>query len=162
MQCYQNFIFPVLIGNVKEIIAQATANQDQYMFEFDRLSQYMFNNNVPQETVDRVKQWCQHTWKTQKSFNELGILEFLPIKMRTDLALDVHYKVIVFIFIMQIWKIKKISFFFQTISKVKLFHGCDPGLIKSLVIKLQPMLFLPGDYICKKGDDIGKEICIVY
>ena len=98
----KTFIFPVLIGNVKEIIAQATANQDQYMFEFDRLSQYMFNNNVPQETVDRVKQWCQHTWKTQKSFNELGILEFLPIKMRTDLALDVHYKVIVFIFIMQI------------------------------------------------------------
>ena len=85
--------FPVLIGNVKEIIAQATANQDQYMFEFDRLSQYMFNNNVPQQTVDRVKQWCQHTWKTQKSFNELGILEFLPIKMRTDLALDVHYQV---------------------------------------------------------------------
>ena len=94
----QTFIFPVLIGNVKEIIAQATANQDQYMFEFDRLSQYMFNNNVPQETVDRVKQWCQHTWKTQKSFNELGILEFLPIKMRTDLALDVHYKVILFSF----------------------------------------------------------------
>ena len=82
-----------MIGNVKEIIAQATANQDQYMFEFDRLSQYMFNNNVPQQTVDRVKQWCQHTWKTQKSFNELGILEFLPIKMRTDLALDVHYQV---------------------------------------------------------------------
>ena len=158
MQCY-----PVLIGNVKEIIAQATANQDQYMFEFDRLSQYMFNNNVPQETVDRVKQWCQHTWKTQKSFNELGILEFLPIKMRTDLALDVHYKVILFSFsLCKYEKLKKISFFFQTISKVKLFHGCDPGLIKSLVIKLQPMLFLPGDYICKKGDDIGKEICIVY
>ena len=61
---------------------------------------------------------------------------------------------------MKNWKKKYL--FFQTISKVKLFHGCDPGLIKSLVIKLQPMLFLPGDYICKKGDDIGKEICIVY
>ena len=68
------------------------------MFEFDRLSQYMFHNNVPQVTVDRVKQWCQHTWNTQKSFNELGILEFLPIKMRTDLALDVHYQVIITIF----------------------------------------------------------------
>ena len=68
------------------------------MFEFDRLSQYMFHNNVPQVTVDRVKQWCQHTWNTQKSFNELGILEFLPIKMRTDLALDVHYQVSIIIF----------------------------------------------------------------
>jgi hypothetical protein len=29
--------------------------------------------------------------KTQKSFNELAILEYLPHKMRTDVALNVHY-----------------------------------------------------------------------
>ena len=126
-------------GNVKEIIAQATASQDEYMFRFDMLSQYMFRMNVPDETVNRVKEWCQHTWKTQKSFDELAILEFLPSKMRTDVALDVHYK---------------------TISKVNLFHGCDPGLLKSLVVSLRPMLFLPGDYICKKGD-VGKEMFII-
>ncbi len=49
---------------------------------------------------------------------------------------------------------------FQRISGVKLFHGCDPGLLKSLVIRLKPMLFLPGDYICKKGD-VGKEMFII-
>ena len=31
------FVFAVLIGNVKEIIAQATAAQDDYMFRFDQL-----------------------------------------------------------------------------------------------------------------------------
>ena len=133
------FIFAVLIGNVKEIIAQATSAQDEYMFKFDQLSQYMIRMNVPDDTVNRVKLWCQHTWKTQKSFDELAILEFLPFKMRTDVALNVHYK---------------------TISGVKLFHGCDPGLLKSLVIRLRPMLFLPGDYICKKGD-VGKEMFII-
>ena len=46
--------------------------------------------------------------------------------MRTDVALDVHYK---------------------TISGVKLFHGCDPGLLKSLIIRLRPILFLPGLFI---------------
>ena len=109
------------------------------MFRFDQLSQYMIRMNVPEVTVNRVKEWCQHTWKTQKSFDELAILEFLPSKMRTDVALDVHYK---------------------TISKVNLFHGCDPGLLKSLVVRLRPMLFLPGDYICKKGD-VGKEMFII-
>ena len=43
---------------------------------------------------------------------------------------------------------------------VKLFHGCDPGLLKALVMKLRPMLFLPDDYICKKGD-VGREMFIV-
>ena len=32
----------VLIGNVKEIIAQSTQNQDMYMRMFDNISQYMF------------------------------------------------------------------------------------------------------------------------
>ena len=59
---------------MKEIIANATAAQDEYMFHFDLLSQYMLRLNVPKETVDRVKDWCRHTWKTQKSFNELAIL----------------------------------------------------------------------------------------
>eukprot|EP00093_Oithona_nana_P009758 09758.XXX_496765_495461_1 [CDS] Oithona nana genome sequencing. len=133
------FIFAILIGNVKETIAQATASQDEYMFKFDQLSQYMFRMNVPDETINRVKIWCQHTWKTQKSFDESAILEFLPSKMRTDMALDIHYK---------------------TISKVNLFFGCDPGLLKALVVRLRPMLFLPGDIICKKGD-VGKEMFII-
>ena len=64
----------------------------------------------------RVKQWCQHTWKTQKSFDELAILEFLPIKMRTDMALDVHFKV---------WKSKKLRNIHQ---KLKLLH--KPYLVK--------------------------------
>ena len=34
------------------------------------------------------------------------------------------------------------------------------GLLKVLVTKLRPMLFLSGDYVCKKGD-VGKEMFIV-
>ena len=53
------------------------------------------------------------------------------------------------------------SFYSSFCSRnVKLFHGCDPGLLKSLVLKLQPMIFLPNDYICRKGD-VGKEMFIV-
>lgn len=47
----------------------------------------------------------------------------------TDVALNIHFK---------------------TISGVKLFHGCNPGLLKMLVCKLKPIIFLPGDYICKE------------
>ena len=36
------FVFAILIGNVKDIIAQNTKNQDEYMAIFDALSQYMF------------------------------------------------------------------------------------------------------------------------
>ena len=55
---------------------------------------------------ERVKLWLQYTWEHQKIFNESEVLAFLPPKMRTDLALKVHY---------------------ATLSKVKLFQDCDTG-----------------------------------
>ena len=81
----------------------------------------------------------EYTWNQQKSFNEDNVLSFLPLKMRTDLALQIHYR---------------------TLSKVKLFQDCDHGLLKELVVKLRPIIYLPGDYICRK-DDIGREMYIV-
>ena len=123
------FVFAVLVGQVKEIIAQSTRSQDEYMKIFDNISQYMIRMKVPAETMKRVKTWCQFTWNTQKSFDEREILQYLPGKMMTDVALNIHFK---------------------TISGVKLFHGCNPGLLKMLVCKLKPIIFLPGDYICKE------------
>jgi hypothetical protein len=64
---------------------------------------------VPSLVQQRVKLWMEYTWRQQKSFNESHILDFLPLKMRTDLALQIHYR---------------------TLSKVKLFQDCDSGLLK--------------------------------
>ena len=83
--------------------------------------------------------YLQYTWKTMRSFDEQSILAHLPEKMRLDMALNVHYK---------------------TIKNAKLFHGCDPGLIKEIVGRLKPIIYLPGDYICQKGD-VGKEMFII-
>ncbi len=34
------------------------------------------------------------------------------------------------------------------------------GLLKDLVVLLRPVIYLPGDYVCRKGD-IGKEMFIL-
>ena len=60
--------------------------------------------------------------------------------MRTDVAMRVHYR---------------------TLMKVKLFRNCDPGLVKDLVVLLRPIIYLPGDYVCQKGDS-GKEVRLAH
>ena len=61
--------------------------------------------------------------------DERQLMDALPKKLRTDLAIHVH---------------------FNTLSKVKLFQDCDKNLLYDLVLKLKPILYLPGDYVCKK------------
>ena len=114
-------------------------HRNEYRRRLVAISNYMQKFKVPSMVQDRVKLWLQYTWEHQKIFNESEVLAFLPPKMRTDLALKVHY---------------------ATLSKVKLFQDCDTGLLKELVNKLRPMIFLPGDYICRK-DDIGREMYII-
>ena len=45
-------------GNVKDIIDQSKAAQDEYLNRFDQIRQYMVAMNVPSDTMDRTKQWC--------------------------------------------------------------------------------------------------------
>lgn len=63
------------------------------------------------------------------SADENLLLETLPKILKSDIAISVHLK---------------------TLSKVQLFQDCEKNLLYDLVLKLKPVLYLPGDYICRK------------
>ena len=57
----------------------------------DAITIYMNNNKVSKSVQDRVKRWMNYTWENQNTFDENKALEFLPPKMRTDIAMRVHF-----------------------------------------------------------------------
>lgn len=57
--------------------------------------------DLPEHLTNRVRTWFMYTWEQQKTLDERKLVEKLPIKLQTDLALSVHY---------------------NTLSKVKLFQ----------------------------------------
>ncbi len=66
---------------------------------------------------------------TQKSFDENKILEFLPPKMRTDIAMRVH---------------------FSTLGKVKLFRNCEPGtsILFCIYLYMKNCIFKSSHFQC--------------
>ncbi|KAI2647490.1 Cyclic nucleotide-gated cation channel [Labeo rohita] len=94
---------------------------------------------VSKELEVRVIKWFDNLWTNKKAIDEHNVLKNLPNKLRAEIAINVHL---------------------DTLKKVRIFQDCEAGLLTKLVLKLRPQVFIPGDYICRKGD-IGKDMYII-
>nr|XP_037284164.1 cyclic nucleotide-gated cation channel beta-3-like [Rhipicephalus microplus] len=133
------FLFAFLIGQVRDIVATATQGRTQCRQAVDACVRHLRRLGLPDDLQRRVRLWLNHTWAQKKTLDENSILATLPRKMKTDIAISVHY---------------------NTLAKVQFFQDCERSMLRDLVLKLQSVLFLPGDYICRKGE-IGVEMYIV-
>jgi len=62
--------------------------------------------------------------------------------------------IIIHVFISLIDKLKAeiaINVHLDTLKRVEIFQNTEAGFLCELVLKLRPVLFSPGDYICRKG-----------
>ncbi|KAK6730460.1 hypothetical protein RB195_007122 [Necator americanus] len=133
------FVFALLLGQIRDIVSNANRTREEYRRKMDMALSECKRLGLPKELTNRVRDWFIYTWEQQKTLDEKKLIEKLPLKLQTDLALSVHY---------------------NTLSKVQLFQDCDRALLRDLVLKLRPVIFLPGDMICRKGN-VGKEMYIV-
>ncbi|NXN76408.1 CNGB1 protein, partial [Himantopus himantopus] len=133
------FAFSVMIGQMRDVVGAATAGQTYYRSCMDSTIKYMNFYKIPKAVQNRVKTWYEYTWHSQGMLDESELLVQLPDKMRLDIAIDVNYNIV---------------------SKVALFQGCDRQMIFDMLKRLRSVVYLPNDYVCKKGE-IGREMYII-
>ncbi|EAW91645.1 cyclic nucleotide gated channel beta 3, isoform CRA_b [Homo sapiens] len=133
------FVFSSLIGQMRDVIGAATANQNYFRACMDDTIAYMNNYSIPKLVQKRVRTWYEYTWDSQRMLDESDLLKTLPTTVQLALAIDVNFSII---------------------SKVDLFKGCDTQMIYDMLLRLKSVLYLPGDFVCKKGE-IGKEMYII-
>ncbi|XP_054985311.1 cyclic nucleotide-gated cation channel beta-3 [Sorex araneus] len=133
------FVFSGLIGQMRDVIGAATANQNNFRVCMDNTIDYMNTYSIPKNVQNRVRTWYEYTWASQRMLDESDLLNNLPATMQLSLAIDMNFNII---------------------SKVDLFKGCDTQMIYDMLLRLKSTLYLPGDFVCKKGE-IGKEMYII-
>ncbi|XP_047423111.1 cGMP-gated cation channel alpha-1 [Sciurus carolinensis] len=132
-------IFATIVGNIGSMISNMNAARAEFQSRVDAVKQYMNFRNVGKDMEKRVIKWFDYLWTNKKTVDEKEVLKYLPDKLRAEIAINVHL---------------------DTLRKVRIFADCEAGLLVELVLKLQPQVYSPGDYICKKGD-IGREMYII-
>ncbi|KAA0704702.1 Cyclic nucleotide-gated cation channel beta-3 [Triplophysa tibetana] len=129
----------IVLGQMRDVIGAATAGQTYFRASMDGCVAYMVTNRIPKLVQTRVRTWYNYTWYSQGMLDESELLEQMPLVMRTAIAVDVNL---------------------ATFQKIDLFKGCDNQMLVDMLLRLKSIVYLPGDFVCKKGD-IGKEMYII-
>ncbi|KAI3385185.1 hypothetical protein SNEBB_010141 [Seison nebaliae] len=132
-------IFATIVGNVGSIISNTNALRTEFQQKVDAVKQYMIFRKVSPELERKVVKWFDYRWSNRQALDEDKAMSALPAKLRNEIAIHVHL---------------------DTLKRIKIFEGCEPGLLVELVSRLRLVVFSPGDYICRKGD-VGKEMYII-
>uniref|UniRef100_A0A4W6C686 Cyclic nucleotide gated channel subunit beta 3, tandem duplicate 1 n=1 Tax=Lates calcarifer TaxID=8187 RepID=A0A4W6C686_LATCA len=130
------FVFSSLIGQMRDVIGAATAGQTYFRASMDGCVAYMNTYTIPKLVQNRVRTWYNYTWAAQ---GMLELLDKMPLVMRTAIAVDINL---------------------ATFQKIALFQGCDQQMLVDMLLRLKSIIYLPGDFVVKKGD-IGKEMYII-
>uniref|UniRef100_A0A8C6Q0T3 Cyclic nucleotide gated channel subunit beta 3, tandem duplicate 2 n=1 Tax=Nothobranchius furzeri TaxID=105023 RepID=A0A8C6Q0T3_NOTFU len=133
------FVFSSLIGQMRDVIGAATAGQTYFRSSMDNTVAYMVTNHIPHMVQNRVRTWYTYTWDAQGMLDESELLDKMPLVMRTAIAVDINL---------------------ATFQKIALFQGCDQQMLVDMLLRLKSIIYLPGDFVVKKGD-IGKEMYII-
>ncbi|XP_062235992.1 cyclic nucleotide-gated cation channel beta-3-like [Platichthys flesus] len=133
------FVFSSLIGQMRDVIGAATAGQTYFRASMDGCVEYMNTYTISNVVQNRVRTWYNYTWAEQGMLDESELLDKMPLVMRIAIAVDINL---------------------ATFQKIALFQGCDQQMLVDMLLRLKSIVYLPGDFVVKKGD-IGKEMYII-
>ena len=136
------FFVAYIVGDIGTTVSNLGAQRSQFSNRLDAVKRYLVYRKIDKSLETEVMTWFDYLkgqGESNFASNDDRILELLPPSLQVEINSSVHA---------------------ETLKRVELFKNCDKGFLNQLVLKLRPIVYGPGDYVCRKGD-IGKEMYIL-
>jgi voltage-gated potassium channel len=124
-------MYGYIIGNVATLIANLDVARSSYQNKMEEINDFLRTHKVPVGLQGRVRNYYAYLWETKKSIAKVSITEELPHTLSMEIALYLNRSIL---------------------EKVSLFKNADEIFIREIVQLLQPLVFLPDDYIILQGE----------
>jgi len=99
--------------------------------QMDDINKFLTYKSVPKKLRQKVNNYYQYIWDNRMGQGDNGMLSNLPRSLKTEILLDINR---------------------HLIEQVPFFKKTNKEFIKDIIEHLQPIVFLPNDFIFKKGD----------
>ncbi|MCX6926758.1 MAG: cyclic nucleotide-binding domain-containing protein, partial [Verrucomicrobia bacterium] len=124
-------MFGYIIANITSLVTNLYAAKAGFVKKTEEIRNYMRLKQLPPDLRDKVDNYYQYIWETRRSAETAGFLDELPHTLKMDIVLFLNQRII---------------------EKVPLFKHADEIFIREVVQFLEPVVFLPEDYIIRQGE----------
>lgn len=132
-------MYGYIIGNLASLLANSDLARTQFRAKMEKIQTFLQYRDVPQNLQDSIRTYYDYLWNKRRGFDESAVLDDLPQSLKLQVALHLNREII---------------------EKVPMFKGAPDELIRQIVLNLKPALFMPGDYIFRKGE-LGDQMYFI-
>lgn len=123
-------MFGYIVGNVATLVVNIDAARASFYTRMEEIRNYMRVKRIPISLQNRIKNYYHYLWETRQGITDVDFFSTLPHPLRTEIALFLNKAIL---------------------EKVPLFKTADEIFLREVVEELEPVVFLPGDFIIRQG-----------
>ncbi len=132
-------VYGFVIGNVASLLSNIDTTKASFLKKMEDVNSYLTYKSVPRKIKQKVNDYYQYLWHNRLVQSEKGLIADLPDSLKTEILLHVNKRLL---------------------DQVPYFKDTDKNFIGEIISHLQPMVFIPGEYIFKKGD-VGNSMYFI-
>lgn len=136
-----SIVFAIVFGNVAMLVSNFNANSTNYQCKMESVFAITNKLQLPTLLRERIHQYYEHLWREYES------LDGEIVKFTKDLTHNLALEVVLFKYM-------------DLVINVPFWRDCTPDFQKQIALSLQVRVYLPDDFIMRRGE-VGDEFYMI-